>query len=122
MGRWDQRKRPELFFELATRFPQVHFIAVGRSQDPGWERALRSRYSEVDNLDLIGFVDQFRSHQLTHILERSWIMVNTAAREGMPSAMLEAMASRCAILSQVNPDGVAAPLATTQRPATSSAG
>ncbi|MGH8129906.1 MAG: glycosyltransferase, partial [Steroidobacteraceae bacterium] len=33
--------------------------------------------------------------------------VNTAAREGMPSAMLEALAHRCAILSQVNPDNVA---------------
>lgn len=107
VGRWDQRKRPELFFELATKFPQVHFIAIGRSQDAGWERALRNRYSEVNNLELVGFVDQFRSGLLIEILDRSWIMVNTAAREGMPTAMLEAMASRCAILSQVNPDNVA---------------
>jgi glycosyltransferase involved in cell wall biosynthesis len=33
--------------------------------------------------------------------------VNTAAREGMPTSMLEAMASQCAILSHVNPDNIA---------------
>jgi glycosyltransferase involved in cell wall biosynthesis len=107
VGRWDRRKRPELFFELAIRFPSVKFIAVGQSRDPAWESALKSRYSRVANLQLIGFVDQFRSPQLTEILGESWVLVNTAAREGMPTSMLEALASQCAILSQVNPDNIA---------------
>jgi hypothetical protein len=33
--------------------------------------------------------------------------VNTAAREGLPNAFLEAAAHRCAILSGVDPDGFA---------------
>jgi len=107
VGRWDQRKRPDLFFELAPKFPRVKFIAVGKAQDPDWESSLRRRYSDVRNLELTGFVDQFNSVQLNEILNRSWILVNTAAREGMPSSMLEALANRCAILSQVDPDHVA---------------
>jgi glycosyltransferase involved in cell wall biosynthesis len=107
VGRWDQRKRPERFFELATKFPEVKFIAVGRAQDADWEASLRRRYRDVANLELAGFVDQFDSGRLSEILGRSWILVNTAAREGLPSSMLEALAHRCAILSEVNPDDVA---------------
>jgi hypothetical protein len=34
-------------------------------------------------------------------------VVNTAAREGLPNAFIEAAAHRCAILSEVDPDGFA---------------
>ena len=34
-------------------------------------------------------------------------MINTAAREGLPAAFLEAAAYKCAILSSNNPDGFA---------------
>jgi len=34
-------------------------------------------------------------------------LVNTAAREGLPTAFLEGLAHQCAILSHVNPDSVA---------------
>jgi glycosyltransferase involved in cell wall biosynthesis len=107
VGRLDRRKRPELFFELAERFPHVTFITVGQSRDPVWESKLKHRFSNVANLRLLGFVDQFRSAQLTEILSKSWILVNTAAREGLPTSILEALANQCAILSQVNPDKVA---------------
>ena len=107
VGRWDRRKRPELFFELATKFPRVEFIAVGQSRDPNWEQELRRRYSGIRNLRLLGFVDQFRSHTLTAILSKSWILANTSVREGLPTAYLEALASQCAILSHTNPDDVA---------------
>ena len=59
------------------------------------------------NLDMRGFVDQFRSDDLSRILGASWIIMNTSAREGLPNSMLEAAAHRCAILSSVNPDGFA---------------
>jgi len=108
VGRWDRRKRPELFFELAPRFPHVRFIAVGQASDPRWERQLRRRYAGIANLDLLGFVDQFRSAGVTELLARSWILVNTADREGLPTVFLEALANRCAILSHVDPEHMAA--------------
>jgi glycosyltransferase involved in cell wall biosynthesis len=107
VGRWDRRKRPQLFFELARHFPDVEFLAVGGAQDTRWERQLRERYGGVRNLRLIGVVDQFRSPALFDLLARSWILVNTAAREGLPTVFLEALAHRCALLSHVDPDGVA---------------
>lgn len=107
LARWDRRKRPHLFFDLVERFPGVRFLAVGRSRDAGYDRELRERYGHLPNLELVGFVDQFGSEELSAILGRSWIVVNTAAREGLPNAFLEAAAHRCAILSEVDPDGFA---------------
>jgi glycosyltransferase involved in cell wall biosynthesis len=104
VARWDRRKRPELFFELARAFPRVRFLAAGRSRDPSYEKMLRDRYGNLANLEMLGFVDQFRGPELSRLLGRSWILVNTAAREGLPNAFVEAAAHGCAILSAVNPD------------------
>jgi glycosyltransferase involved in cell wall biosynthesis len=102
VARLDRRKRPELFLELAGQFPEIEFIAVGGSRDRGWEASLRRRYGHLPNLEMTGFVDQFASPRLFEILGTSWIMVNTATREGLPNAFIEALAHRCALLSAVN--------------------
>ena len=107
VGRWDKRKRPELFFELSRRHPDIDFIAVGKSHDAERERRLRERYGGLPNLDLVGWIDQFRTDALYEILAESWIVVNTSAREGLPTSILEAMACGCAVLSSVNPDDLA---------------
>jgi glycosyltransferase involved in cell wall biosynthesis len=107
LARWDRRKRPEIFLELAARFPQVRFIAFGSSRDQEYERALRARYSDLPNLELPGYVDQFGSDAITRALSESWVLVNTSVREGLPNAFLEAAAHGCAILSEVDPDGFA---------------
>ena len=106
IGRLDRRKRPQLFFELARQFPQVRFLAAGRSNDPTWDAELRRRYANTPNLELLGFVDQFQSARLQSILSQSWILVNTSVREGLPTSFLEALANRCALLSSVDPGGV----------------
>lgn len=106
IARWDKRKRPELFFKLAEQFPRVRFIAAGKAQDKSWDAQLRNTYGALPNVEMRGFVDQFSSNALSGILEQSWILVNTSAREGLPTSFLEAMAHRCAILSSVNPDEV----------------
>lgn len=104
VGRWDRRKRPELFFELARAFPRVRFLAAGKSRDPGYEALLRATYRNLANVELLGFVDQFSSIDLSRLLSRSWILVNTAAREGLPNVFIEAAAHGCAILSALDPD------------------
>lgn len=104
VGRFDKRKRPERFFELARRFPEVRFVAVGAANSPRMDRVLCQRYGSVANLELTGFLDRFSSVRFAEILASSWILVNTAAREGLPVTFLEAASYRCAILSQVNPD------------------
>jgi glycosyltransferase involved in cell wall biosynthesis len=105
LARWDRRKRPELFLELARQFPQVRFIAVGRSRDAEYERRLRAKYANLPNLEMPGYLDPFDAGGLSSLLSPSWIMVNTALREGLPNAFLEAGAHGCAILSAVDPGG-----------------
>ncbi len=103
-SRWDRRKRPQIFFELAKAFPQVNFIAIGKSRDTAWDNHLREKYSNLPNLEMVGFINQFQGDKLSSLLEKSWIMVNTAAREGLPNSFIEAAAHGCAILSAVDPD------------------
>jgi glycosyltransferase involved in cell wall biosynthesis len=107
VGRWDRRKRPELFFELARVFPEVKFIAMGQARTPALAEELSRRYGALPNLELQGFVDQFSSSRFQETLSQSWILVNTALREGLPRSFLEGAAFKCAILSRVDPDGFA---------------
>jgi Glycosyltransferase len=104
VARWDRRKRPELMIALAKEFPQVHFIMAGNSRDKKYDQHLRQQLQELPNVELPGFIDQFNSDQLNKLLDRSWILINTAAREGLPNSFIEACAHQCAILSEVDPD------------------
>lgn len=107
MARFDRRKRPEMFLSLAAEFPDVNFIAAGKSRDPKYDQYLRDKYGHLPNLELTGFIDQFSSSRHSEILEKSWVLVNTATREALPNSFIEAMSFGCAILSAVNPDDVA---------------
>lgn len=107
VGRLDRRKRPALFTGLASEFPAVKFVALGSSRDARWEQQLREEYRDLQNLEMPGFVDQFNSAELSETLGRSWILINTSTREGLPNAFIEAAAHGCAILSSVDPDGFA---------------
>ena len=107
VGRWEGRKRVELFFELAEQCPDVEFIAVGGARDPVRDRALRDRYGGIPNLRLTGVLDQFATAEWSDVLGQSWILVNSSAREGLPTAFIEAAAHGCAILSFTDPDGFA---------------
>lgn len=105
LGRFDPRKRPGLFFQLAQRMPDVHFIAIGRAHDKSYEKYLAQRYFHLPNLEVVGFVDPFRDDTLHRILSRAWILVHPAAREGLPTAFQEASAREMAILAFVDPGG-----------------
>ncbi len=107
VGRWEGRKRVELFFELARAHPHINFLAIGGARDPASDRALRERYGDIPNLQMPGVLDQFTGPALSEALGRSWILVNTSAREGLPTTFIEAAAHRTAILSFTDPDGVA---------------
>ena len=61
VGRWEKRKRPEVFFALAAKFPEVRFVALGNAQNWHRDRNLRRRYGRLPNLAMPGFIDQFES-------------------------------------------------------------
>jgi glycosyltransferase involved in cell wall biosynthesis len=105
VSRLDRRKRPEFFCRLAESFPDVHFIAAGKSRNPAYEQSLHAEFVNLPNLEMLGFINQFDSRDLSKVFEKSWILIHPAAREGLPIAFVEAAAHGCAILSAVDPDG-----------------
>lgn len=105
VGRWDERKRPELFFDMAKKFPDIDFIAVGACLNtPARDRALREMSAGVPNLTAPGWLD---AKARADVFERAWILVNTSTRECLPVTYLEAGAHRCAVLSHGNADDFA---------------
>ena len=105
VGRLDRRKQPETFLDLAQHFPEVRFVIAGQAQNPAVARRLKTVCERLPNVSAVGFIDQFAVPRLSRLLGASWVLVNTAAREGLPNAFVEASAHRCAILSAVDPDG-----------------
>ncbi|MFX0202640.1 MAG: hypothetical protein ACFFCW_41585, partial [Candidatus Hodarchaeota archaeon] len=103
-GRWIQVKRPELFFELAWQFPDVQFIAMGKAESPRRDNYLRRKYNTIPNLKMLGWLDQFSSSSFQEALSKSWILINTDLRGGLPATFVEAPSFKCAILSSLNPD------------------
>ena len=104
VGRFDRRKRIETFFRLASRFPDVEFIAVGRAHEVAYDRQLRKKYGDLPNVWLPGFVSRFDRPGLAEFYERAWILVNTSTREGLPYTFLEALGYGVALLSCLDPD------------------
>jgi len=105
VARLDRIKRPHIFFELAGQFPEVDFVAAGAGQNSSFEAQLRTRYASLPNLELRGFVDQFDGSELSDLLSKSWILVNTSLKEALPTSFVEAAGHGCAILSELDPDG-----------------
>lgn len=103
LARWDPQKRVELFFRLAEDFPDVEFLAMGRSHDPLADALLRKRCRGIPNLACPGFVSE---EEKSRILEKSWALVNTSVREALPLSFLEALAHETPILSGEDPDGL----------------
>lgn len=104
VGRFDRRKRPELYIDLAGKFPDVTFLMVGRAEDPAWQERLERSAAPITNLKLLGYVDKFDDGHFYDVYESSWVFVNTASREAHPLTFFEAAGRGCAILSFVNPD------------------
>ncbi len=118
VGRWHGVKQPEHFLELARRRPGVDFIAVGGAPEVARDQALRRRYAGLPNLAMPGIIDQFSSNQLSEILGKSWVIVNTSLREALPTTFIEAAAHRCAILSYLDAEGFASRFGAVAEPGT----
>lgn len=105
IGRLDRRKRPELFLELAMAFPDMSFIVVGKAESEQRDQQLREAYASLPNVDWQGYIDRFKEPvRMRDVLGRTWALVNTASREGLPLTFQEAAGYGCAIVSAVNPD------------------
>jgi len=105
LARMDPQKRYWLYFELAKQFPEIRFVAIGKPNvfyEDRYKKVV-GKYVGLPNLEIKGFVSE---EEKRSILDKCWIMVLPSVREGLPIAMLEALAHKCALLSSVNPDGL----------------
>jgi len=107
VGRIARRKRPEHFLALAGQFPDIEFIMVGDAQERAYSDRLLRMGRCLKNLKILPFFDPFLSSDLSEIYADSWMLINTAAREGLPNTFIEAASHGCAIISPNNPDGFA---------------
>ena len=106
VGRIVPRKRPEIVLDLAQRFPHVRFAVIGGGTGR-YTTDIRERAARLANVTFTDFIDQAADQSLFDYLSKAWVLVNAAAREGLPLTFIEAAAHRCAILSERNPDGYA---------------
>lgn len=106
VGRWDRRKRVELFFDIARNRPQYSFIAVGRAHEEAEDRRLRNLAHKLPNVEVTGFLSVF-DEDLWDNYDRAWALVNTSAREGLPLTFFEALSRGCLIASFVDPERLA---------------
>lgn len=103
LARWDPQKRVKLFLDIARRFPDVYFVAMGQGHDATGDAEIRRRYAGLPNLTMTGFVDEAEK---SRILGESWALVNTSIREALPVSFLEALAHETPIISGEDPDGL----------------
>ncbi len=106
VARLDGRKRPEVFLKLVEATPEIEFVAFGSSQDERIRSEFEKAAARLENLDWRGFVNQFENEEIFEKLGKAWVLVNTAAREGLPVSFLEAWAHGCAVLSCNDPGGL----------------
>lgn len=107
LGRLDKRKRPEIYFELAKKFPNVKFLVIGKAEDETRDKEFLELSRNINNINHLGYIDKYsESEKFYYYINKSWILINTASREAFPLTFFEAGSRGCAILSHVNPDNL----------------
>ncbi len=106
IARWDPQKRPDMMLKIARDLPDYDFYLIGtatvNSRDYlSIEKKLKDEFSKYSNIHILGFVDEKTKREY---IGRSWALINTSIREGLPITFLEAMAEGTPIISYVDPD------------------
>lgn len=101
LARLDPYKRPWLFAELATYFPDVDFIFMGKNHFQG--RGAWEPNSLPKNIKMMGHID---GEEKISILSSAWILVNTSIHEGLAISFLESLMCETPILSCVDSENI----------------
>jgi glycosyltransferase involved in cell wall biosynthesis len=100
-------KRPDLFIELAKRFPGRRFVMVGGSvsTEVAYCAETEARARLVPNLHLTGWLP---NADVTRWISRAAVVVNTSTVEGFPNVYLEAWNHGVPVVSFNDVDGLLA--------------
>ena len=101
IGKSDWRKQPELFLELARRFPQTKFCMI-------MSLALPDRHASIlnacpPNVEILEYVPY---REIEKYFAKAFVFISTSKSEGFPNAFLQAAKYGVPILTlHVDPDG-----------------
>lgn len=98
-------KQPELFLDLAEKFPETKFVMIGgKGESQELFEKIKTRAKDIDNLDFKGFVPY---DQIYDYYKDAMFLVNTSKLEGFPNTFLEAWMFEKAVVSlNVDPDEI----------------
>ena len=99
-------KQPELFLEIAGRFPQFKCIMIGgkTNSEMALYETIEKKSHLLSNLSFLGFVPHSK---IQEYYEQSSVFVNTSVVEGFPNTFLEAWAHGVPVVSlTVDPDEI----------------
>ena len=96
-------KRPEIFIELAKRFPNERFIMVGGmyKRQKSFYEGIVERAKTVPNLEFKGFLPL---EEVEKLFTQTKVFVNTSEHEGFPNTFLQAWRRGIPVLSLLDPD------------------
>lgn len=106
IGRLVPIKKAEIFIELAEKFPCEKFVMVApiTPEHISYGEKLVDKIQRITNIDYLNFVPY---NEIGKFYIDAKIFVITSELEGFSNTMMEAMASKCAVLSlNVNPDNI----------------
>lgn len=100
-------KRPDIFVELAKKFPSQKFIMIGgestEKNSKSYFNFIAEEAKNVQNLDFKGYLPY---GEVEKQFEEVKLLVNTSEHEGFPNTFLQAWARGIPVISFVNPDGL----------------
>ncbi len=106
MGRLDKIKNPELFIELAKKYPNEQFVMIAPIVQDFVEYGenIKNKAAQTDNLK---YIDYVLPNKTDEYYQKAKIYVISSFSEGFSNTMAEAMANNVPVLSyNVNPDNI----------------
>lgn len=106
VARAETWKQPELFIQLAKKFPREKFtmICPPAENDPEYYKVIFSQAKFISNLKFIKFVP---FSEIDVFFAAAKIFVSTSLSEGFPNTFIQAAKNKTPIISyQVNPDKI----------------
>ena len=106
VGRLNANKKPELFLELAQKFPKEKFVMIAPTvlEYIEFGKNFVKKAKSIKNIQIISYVNPA---EINKYYLKAKIYVMTSESEGFSNTMAEAFANNCPVLSlKVNPDNI----------------
>lgn len=99
------RKNPNLFINLAKRFPKEKFVMVGGNfyRDQSFKQEIIKLAERVPNLEFKGYLP---FEEVAQEFMRARLFVNTSYYEGFPNTFLQAWSNGIPVISFTDPDSL----------------